>query len=469
MRRALCIATSAALACLVLTIPAGAYAASPTGSAVKTFVNWGSYLFGPAHSSANSAAVAITPATAPTLARAWQWVPDPPTRAGQPPARLLSSPAVVDGRVYIGAGTGVFYALDEATGRVLWHRFLGFVTRKTCAARGFSSTATVARDPRSGTRIVYVAAADGYLYALRAASGTIKWRSVVGLPSRRVNNYYNWSSPTVVNGRIYIGVSSECDAPLVAGGLKEYSQATGALLHFYRTNPGHRTGPSIWSSAAVNSPGKSVFVTTGNGAGRSEVSVIRLSATSLAKKDSWQIPPGQRGADSDFGGSPTLFSATLGGASVPLVGACNKNGFYYVLRRDNLAAGPVWRFKAGSSRCDAAAAWDGTNLFVASDRTVIGGVAYQGAVRLLDPATGSPRWQLGLPGPVVGSPALDGAGVLAVPTYSGSGLFLIAAATGTVLRNIATFIEFGQPVFADDMMLVPTEYHGLWAYRPAAG
>ncbi len=41
-----------------------------------------------------------------------------------------------------------------------------------------------------------------------------------------------------------------------------------------------------------------------------------------------------------------LFSATIGGVNRQLVGAVNKNGIYYVLDRNDLAAGPVWSYTA---------------------------------------------------------------------------------------------------------------------------
>src|SRR5262249_920887 len=149
-------------------------AASPASA---PFINWRSYLLGPGHHSANSAATAMTPAAVPALKQAWIWKPAGATMPGQPGARLLASPPVGRGRIYLGAKAGVFYALDEATGKEVWHRFLGFVTRKTCGAMGFTSTATVAREPVSGKLTVYVAAADGYLYALDAATGATVWRS----------------------------------------------------------------------------------------------------------------------------------------------------------------------------------------------------------------------------------------------------------------------------------------------------
>jgi polyvinyl alcohol dehydrogenase (cytochrome) len=463
-RLAMLLTVAAALAAPV-TVTAGAGAAG-----AATFVNWPGYLLGPAHTSDNQAATAITPATVPALTQAWKWVPAKPTMTGQPGPGLYASPTVFNGQIYIGANTGVFYALNEATGQVVWQHFLGFVPKLTCHSRGITSTATVARDPQTRALTVYVAGGDGYLYALSAATGAVVWRSVIALPSSTVNDYYDWSSPTVAGGHIYVGVSSQCDKPLVAGGLKEFDQATGAQLGFYQTDPGAKKGPSIWSSASADPTGKFVYASTGNGGGDG-ASIVRLSGAGLTRLSAWQVPPSQQISDSDFGGSTTLFTASIGGTVTKLVGACNKNGVYYVLRRSNLAAGPVWQMQVGvgnsaSPQCDAAGVWDGSHLFVSGNQTMIGGVTFNGSIRMVDPATGTPIWQDGLPGPVIGTPTLDGGGVLAVQAYAATGtLTLIDAATGTILRSIPTGPEFGQPVFADNMLLVPTQGKGLQAYR----
>jgi len=109
--------------------------------------------------------------------------------------------------------------------------------------------------------------------------------------------------------------------------------------------------------------------------------------------------------------------------------------------------------------------WDGSHLFIGGDKTTIKGVSYQGSVRMMDPATGNVIWARGLPGPVIGTPTLDGAGVLAVQLYDNAGLFLLNAVTGAIQRSIPGGFEFGQAVFADTMMLVPTQNNGLWAYK----
>ena len=114
----------------------------------------------------------------------------------------------------------------------VWRRRAGLLS----AARGISSTATVALDPSTGRPTVYVSGGDGRLYALDAATGNVVWQSVIGLPSNTANDYYDWSSPAVSNGHIFIGVSSQCDQPFVPGGVKEYDQHTGALLATYTSS-----------------------------------------------------------------------------------------------------------------------------------------------------------------------------------------------------------------------------------------
>jgi outer membrane protein assembly factor BamB len=451
-------------------------------SGAATFVNWPAYLHGAAHPSTSAGATAITPANAASLTHAWTWKPAAATMTGQPAATLAASPTVVDGVIYIGANTGVFYAIDESTGTAVWHRFLGFVPKLSCnAGKGFTGTATVANDPATGKRTVYVGSADGYLYALDASTGTTRWRALVAAPSSTVNDYYLWGSPTVAGGRVYIGISSQCDNPLVRGGVRAFNQSDGSAAATYHTVPSTSLGGSVWSSPALNASG-AVFVSTGNNdpngtsAGDSN-SIVRLSPT-LSRQSIWTVPAAELKRDDDFGASPSLFTASLGGTATAMVGACNKNGRYYALRAGNLAAGPVWKLQAGApdstitgDACLAASVWDGAHLFIASNQTTIGGTTYFGSLRKVSPATGAPIWQTGLPGAVMGTPALDGSGVLAAASYDGASgatnaAYLLNASNGQLLRTIATGArEFAQPVFADNMLLLATINKGLIAYR----
>src|SRR5262249_24899747 len=162
---------------LVLTL-AWVPAAPPV--AADPAADWPAYLFGPRHTS-TSASTMITAANAGSLVKAWTFTSPKPTMTGQPAGGFVASPIVSGGRVFIGSGTGVFFALDEQTGNVLWSRFLGFAKRTTCNARGIASTATVAVDPSTATSTVYVSSGDGYLFALDAATGSVVWKSVVAL------------------------------------------------------------------------------------------------------------------------------------------------------------------------------------------------------------------------------------------------------------------------------------------------
>ena len=206
-----------------------AVAAAPTPAAATASSDWPGYLFSARHTS-RSASSAITPANASTIRQSWSFAAPAPTLPGQPAGGFDASPTVYGGRVYIGANTGVFYALNESTGTVAWSKLLGYVPNLTCEARGITATATVASDPGTSAPTVYVASGDGYLFALDALTGAERWHSPIMPTGATENDYYQWSSPTVANGRIYIGFSSQCDYPLVRGGVKMFDQATGQEL-----------------------------------------------------------------------------------------------------------------------------------------------------------------------------------------------------------------------------------------------
>lgn len=448
-------------------------------SAEETFrADWSSFLMDLAHSSVNEQANAITPDNAADLIEVWRWEPDPPTEEGQPPAQLFSSPVVSGGAVFIGSNTGDFYALNQATGEVLWKQFLGWVEEGVCGRRGVTSTATVAADPSTGKPTVYVGGADGHLHALDAADGAELWKARV---IEKGDDGHVWSSPTVVDGRIYIGVAGHCKST-VRGGVKLFDQATGQLVASYWTVTKGEVGGSVWSASATPPDAADVFVSTGNAApghpAGDSYSIVRLDAADLQKKDIWTAP--LAGTDLDFGGSPTLFLAEIEGASTPMVGSCNKNGHYYALQQDNLSEGPVWEVAVSGKwpdegNCLGAAVWDDERqrLFVAGAQTSIGGEPYRGSVRQLDPATGAPIWELGLPGAVWGNFSMNGAGILAVPSFDTEpdatrGIFLVDASEGKLIATVETADSpaFAQPVFADRFLFVATIANGLIVYDP---
>ncbi len=402
---------------------------------------------------------------------------------GQPGPKLDASPTVVGGRVYIGAKTGVFYALDASTGAVVWKRQLDYGSNTYCAAKGIVGTATVQPDPVDGALTVYAAGAH-YLYALNAATGAIRWKTAIG-PATSAGEalYFNWSSPTVASGRIFMGLAANCESRLIRGGVVSLDQHTGAVLHTYHALPAGKVGASVWSSEAAN--GTTAWATTGNPDPNGTTvddaySIVELTASTLAKQDKWTVPAGQS-ADLDFGSSPTLFSATLGGVNTKLVAACNKNGILYTWRQGNVAGGPVWKRRvgatagAGESMCITSPAWDfqAQRLFVAANTTTISGQPAAGSIRALAPASGAVIWEKSLPCSPVGSPTLNATThLVAVPLYNcptgtNPGVALFNETDGSPLTTLqSTSRIFAQPVFAEGKLFVATETGGLTAYAP---
>jgi outer membrane protein assembly factor BamB len=456
--------------------------ARPAGAAAVTGpgLDWPQYLHGPQHSSV-SLATAFTPSNAASASQVWRW--QPPVITGGPAPRLEASPTVAAGRVYTGAESGGFYALNGATGAVAWSRQLDTEPGTTCPARGITSAAAVKPDPVTGVSTVYVSGAR-YLYALSAATGAVVWETGIGPPGLpSPDAYYNWSSPTVAGGHVYTGLSSSCDTPLIRGGLAEPGQHTGQVLHTWHTVPSGSPGGSIWPSAAVSSSGSDVRVSTGNEcdptistcpsgnqAGHS-LPIVHLPA-SLTLLQAWPAPgTAGQGHDWDFGSSPALFGS---GSPPPGAGACNKNGRYYALAASPLGSTPLGADVTGApahsdNSCLASAAWNGPAgaLYIGGDPTTISGTSYGGSVRQVNPATGACTWQAGLPCAVMGTPSPDSAGVLAAGTYlcpagSTPGANLINATTGTILKTLPAGSSrvFSQPVFAQGTLFIATETQG---------
>ena len=459
-------------------------AAAAAGARAAPNLDWRQYLSGPQHSSV-STATAITASNAASVRQAWHW--QPPAVTGRPAPVLDASPTVVGGRVYIGTGSGQFYALAESTGALSWHRQLDTEPSGSCPARGITATAAVLPDPVTTTPTVYASGAR-YLYALDAATGALRWQTRIGpAQASAPDSYYNWSSPTVVGGHIYLGLSSNCDKPLIRGGAVEIDQHTGAVLHTWHSVPAGSVGGSVWSSLAATSGDSDIWLSTGNEcdpavdacpAGNkigNSLSIVHLSA-SLKLLQAWRAPgTAGSGHDWDFGSSPTLFGST---GTPPDVGACNKNGKYYALHANPLGSTPLWTATLGApsgsaGSCLASAVWSGPaeTLFTAGPATTIAGHAYGGSVRKLNPSSGGFVWQTGLPCAVLGTPALDAAGVLAVGTYrctssNTPGAYLVSGATGGILKTLAVASGkvFAQPVFAQDAVFVATESSGLYEF-----
>jgi outer membrane protein assembly factor BamB len=365
---------------------------------------------------------------------------------------VSDQPTVYDGVAYWGDWAGNEHA-TSAKGASLWVTQLGTTHNADCdpSTVGVASSATVGTV--NGTQVVVTGGGNATVAELNASTGKVIWDTRIGTQ----NDAFVWSSPALYDGSVYIGMSSFGDCPLVPSGVFMLNAATGAIEHEFQTVPATPPGclgGGVWSSPAIDPAENAVFVTTGNTTCTTNLqdAMLKLSATNLSLESSWAIPLSQRVYDSDWGSTPTLFTAEINGRIVEMVGSADKNGIFYALDRTDLAKGPLWEYRiAKGGDCPlcgdgsiAPAAWDGTTLFVAGGHTTVGSTGCPGSVDALDPATGQPVWRDCMRnGPVVGAlteaPGLlfatDGSDLVALDVHNGGRLFLYGDPSGKIFYS----------------------------------
>ena len=227
------------------------------------------------------------------------------------PNTLYASPTVVNGVVYIGAEDGYFYAVSEANQTVLWSGFpragrAEVVNVMHKARAGHHGTAAVANDPVTGTPTVYVNAPDGNLYALNPQTGAVVWKGLVDTPFTTTNDYYAWGSPLVANGKVYVGISSDSDCPLVPGGLVSSTRPRARRPPSGSTSRARKSvatsGPAQCCCQRRHRRHHGQRLLRQRAAPLRRVDRPRLDPTTLQVLDYWQVPSSQQVKDGDFGG-----------------------------------------------------------------------------------------------------------------------------------------------------------------------
>lgn len=393
---------------------------------------------------------------------------------------MPAEPVVTGKTVYWGSESGNEQA-TSLTGKPVWSTFIGQTHASPVCHKvglGVSSSATVASVSHGGKsrKLVFVGGGDSAVYALDGRTGLIVWRRRLGA----LGSAFVWGSPLVHDGSVYIGVASVGDCPLVRGALFKLSAATGTIRHVLYTVPAGCTGAGIWSSPALDAARKTIFFTTGNPGHcwrREQLAqaFVEVKASNLAVLASWSIPRRQQVYDSDFGATPTLFRATIRRSKDLLVGAVNKNGIYYALRRRHLKKGPVWTFRVGvggsnpgEGRGDIApSAWNRFHLFVAGGHAFIGGRYCLGTLNALNPGTGRPIWRDCLPGPVLGAPVVA-PGIVEVG--AGRDVVVAQASNGAILYQDDTSGRFqGTASISNGSLYQGNNNGALYAFGLAPG
>lgn len=133
-----------------------------------------------------------------------------------------SAPILDDHRVFFGSDAGVFRALDQETGEVLWE----FTVGRHPAGKGILSS------PALHNGVVYFGAYDGNVYALDAVTGKVRW----------TNTDADWigSSPSLAPELDLLFVGLEFGLFSKKGGIaalrmktgeRVWGDRTGALTH----------------------------------------------------------------------------------------------------------------------------------------------------------------------------------------------------------------------------------------------
>ena len=181
-------------------------------------IDWPQFHFNICHSGYNPYEFILSPANVGNLVPLWTLS-----------VQADSSPAVVNGVVYVGAYysyDGTVYAFNAGTGALIWKYLTGW---------------NVLSSPAVANGVVYVGSTHGHgkVYALNAGTGALIWKYTTGS--------YVFSSPAVANGVVYIGSTD--------GNIYALNAATGALLWKY-WEESIKSSPAVANGVLyVNGPG----------------------------------------------------------------------------------------------------------------------------------------------------------------------------------------------------------------------
>ncbi len=260
---------------------------------------------------------------------------------------VTASPVVANGTLLVGDWSGTMYALSALTGEVRWT-----FTAEPAPGATFGPIVSSAAVAEIGPRTLVVFGAGPRVYALDAHNGRQVWSKYVGAvrgngrPKLNSDPAEVESSPAIWKGTVYVGMDlhghSARDAGGARAGLLALDAATGTLKWKFHTDLGDGCG-GVWSSPAVSPNRGSVYFGSSNCSAAPNrwtphvEAINALDANTGDWKWSFQPHPPNR-SDWDFGATPNVF---VDPAGRPVVGAGNKDGFYYAVTPNT--GKPLWR------------------------------------------------------------------------------------------------------------------------------
>ena len=170
------------------------------------------------------------------------------------PDGVAATPIVVDGVIYLSAAYSVVFAIDAATGKVLWTHDPG-VRERQAADPNMSWPARANRGVAVWQDRVYVTTADCWLVAIDAGTGRQAWAEQTCNPAE---DYAITDSPYVGGEAVFVGnAGSESPRPN-RGYVTAYRARDGKeLWRFYivpSANPAENDTPALRMAAKSWSP-----------------------------------------------------------------------------------------------------------------------------------------------------------------------------------------------------------------------
>ena len=349
-------ATLVGMGAAALAAPANVTGASIQANA-QTGKDWPSYGLDYAETRF-SRLTQVSDANVKTLGLAWSYNLES-TRG------VEATPLVVDGVMYVTASWSIVHAIDVRTGKRLW-TFDPKVDRRI----GFKGCCDVVN---RGVAIhkgkVFVAAYDGRLIALDAATGRPVWERDTILDHKRA--YTITGAPRVIKGNVIIGQGGAEYG--VRGYLSAYDAETGKQKWRWYTVPGDPSKPyedasmkmaaktwdpsnKYWESGGGGTPWDTItfdpqlnllYVGTGNGSPWSRnlrspkggdnlflASIVALNPDTGKYVWHYQETPGDNW---DYTSTQPMILAdlTIAGKPRKVILHAPKNGFFFVLDRSN--------------------------------------------------------------------------------------------------------------------------------------
>ena len=259
--------------------------------------------------------------------------------------RVETSPIVRGSTMVITEPPSSVYALDAASGRILWSYSRDLPARLSLCCKPVNR-GVAALDDR-----VFVGTLDAHLIALDAHTGTVMWDIAVADASK---NYSITAAPLAVDSMVVTGVAGGEFG--MRGFIDAYDAISGQRLwRFYTVpapgEPGSETwrgdswrtgGAPTWLTGSFDPDLGLIYWAVGNrfpnyeNEGRGDElysdSVVALEATTGKLCWYFQFTPGDT-HDWDAVQIPVLVDATLGLSPRKLLAWANRNAFFYLLDR----------------------------------------------------------------------------------------------------------------------------------------